>query len=78
MSLNWIEQRAADFADACAYLRRRCVLVTIINREAAIHYYKVGGKRASMLDVEVIEYANYLKKRELRHPTIVELDEVRA
>lgn len=78
MSLNWIEQRAADFADACAYLRRRCILVTIINREAAIHYYKVGGKRHAMLDCEVIEYAKYLKKREMRHAAIVELDEVRA
>lgn len=76
-SINWIEQRAADFAEACAYLRRRCVLVTIINREAAIHYYKVGGKRALMLDCEVIAYADCLKKRELRHPAIVDLDEVR-
>ena len=77
MNGNWIEQRAAEFSGACAYLRSRCVLVTIINREAAIHYYKVGGKRAFMLDVDVIEYARWLKKREMRHPAIVDLGEVR-
>jgi hypothetical protein len=78
MKPNWIEKRAADFADACAYLRRRCVLVSVINRESAIRFYKVGGKRAAMMDTEVIEYAQYLKKRELRHPAIVDLGEVRA
>jgi hypothetical protein len=65
-SLNWIEQRAADLADASAYLRHRCVLVTIIDRESPIRWYKVGGKRDLMVDSEVIAYADWLKTREAR------------
>lgn len=53
----WAEAQRAALQGAIAYLKQRCVLVTVCDRDAAIRKYRVSGKRDAMLACEVIAYA---------------------
>lgn len=52
-----VEQRKARFAAAEAFLKRQCILVTVVNRDALIRTYRVSGKQNSMLADGVVELA---------------------
>ena len=70
---NWIDQRARDLAAAIAFLKSRCILLTACNRQSVVREYKVSGKRDRMFDSDVIAYAAWIKRRELRHHAVVEI-----
>lgn len=73
-AVNWIDKRRQDFADACRYLKSRCIAVSAIDRHAMIVRYKVAGKRELMLESDVIAYANWLKGRQPKHPAIQQIE----
>lgn len=51
------EQRRAELARAIAFLKARCVLVSVQDRTAAVRRYTVSGKRDAKYAEEVIEIA---------------------
>lgn len=54
------EQRRRRLDAAIAHLKRRCILVDVVNRDAHIRTYRVSGKRDAKLAEEVIEIAQAL------------------
>lgn len=52
-----IAQRREAIERATRFLKARCILVTITDRNAMIRKYRVSGKRDTMLAEQVIEYA---------------------
>ncbi len=52
-----IAERRARIEGATAFLKRRCILVSVVNREAQIRTYRVSGKRDPMLLDEVVAFA---------------------
>ncbi|MED5546168.1 MAG: hypothetical protein VYD90_13040 [Pseudomonadota bacterium] len=49
--------RRARLANAIAFLKARCILVDVVDRNADIRLYRVSGKQARMLACDVIAYA---------------------
>ncbi|GAM04837.1 hypothetical protein [Novosphingobium sp. MBES04] len=49
--------RRARLANAIAFLKARCILVDVVDRNADIRLYRVSGKQARMLASDVIAYA---------------------
>lgn len=49
--------RRARLVNAIAYLKARCILVDVANRDAEIRLYRVSGKQSVMLADEVIAFA---------------------
>lgn len=45
---------------ATAFLKARCVLVMVVNRDALVREYRVSGKRYAMLAEDVIKFAQSL------------------
>ena len=54
-----IAERRARLAAATAFLKRRCILVTVVDRDAPIRTYRVSGKREPMLAEGVIAIAEW-------------------
>ncbi len=54
-----IATRRERLTAAIAYLKRRCILVDVVDREAQIRTYRVSGKRDPKLAEEVIQIARY-------------------
>lgn len=52
-----LAQRREEIARAIRFLKSRCVLVDITDRNAPIRKYRVSGKREAMLAEQVIEHA---------------------
>lgn len=63
---NWIEQRKAELDEALRWLRAQGILVFVINREAPLREYKVPGVGHRLVDSELIDHANRLKRRMAR------------
>ena len=55
--MGWIEQRAQRIESAIRFLKARCVLVTVNDREHAIRTYRVSGRREVQLAEDVIALA---------------------
>jgi hypothetical protein len=55
--MSWIEQRAQRIESAIRFLKGRCVLVTVANREHPIRTYRVSGRRELQLAEDVIAMA---------------------
>lgn len=58
--MSWIEQRAQRIEAAIRFLKSRCVLVTVANREHPIRTYRVSGRRELQLAEDVIAMAEDL------------------
>lgn len=56
MSARW-EKRKAEFNRATAFLKKKCILVDVVNRAEPIRKYRVSGKRELMLLEQVIAHA---------------------
>lgn len=57
---NPYEQRRRDLVAAIAFLKARCILVSISDRNAQITKYRVSGRREPLLGCEVVEMAAML------------------
>ena len=55
-----VAARRAALEAATAWLKARCILVSVCDRQAAIRTYRVSGRRPSLLAEEVIAYAEEL------------------
>lgn len=51
------ELRRIRLERAIAHLKRQCILVSVVNRDAQIRTYRVSGKREPMLAEDVIAHA---------------------
>lgn len=58
--MGWIEQRAQRIEAAIRFLKAKCVLVTVANREHQIRAYRVSGRRDLQLAEDVIAMAEHL------------------
>lgn len=58
--MGWIEQRALRIESAIRFLKSKCVLVTVANREHVIRVYRVSGRREVQLAEDVIAMAEQL------------------
>lgn len=58
--MSWIEQRAQRIESAIRFLKSRCVLVTVANRDHPIRTYRVSGRRGLQLAEDVIAMAEHL------------------
>jgi hypothetical protein len=57
MSADWIARRQARFRSAEAFMKARCILVSVIDRQAQIRTYRVTGKRLVYSEDEIIALA---------------------
>jgi hypothetical protein len=62
----WIEARAARLATAITFLKARCILVSVVNREAEIKMYRMSGFRGHHFAEEIIDHAAFIERREAR------------
>lgn len=59
-SSDWIARRHHVVAAAIAFLKARCILVDVLDRDALVRRYRVTGKRDSQMLEQVVEYAESL------------------
>ncbi len=52
-----IEERRARLEAAMAWLKARCILVSVSDRQALVRKYRVTGRAPSLLAEEVIQHA---------------------
>jgi len=57
VSRNWITNRFARIAAAIAYLKTKCILVQVIDRDELVKRYRVTGKRYPQYHDDVIDIA---------------------
>lgn len=54
---NWIAERQRRLTSAIAHLKAQAILVSVVDRDAAVRKYWVAGKRHQQFAEEVIEHA---------------------
>ena len=57
LSRNWITNRFERIAAAIAYLKTKCILVQVIDRDELVKRYRVTGKRYPQYHDDVIDIA---------------------
>jgi hypothetical protein len=60
VSRNWIANRFERIAAAIAYLKTKCILVQVIDRDELVRRYRVTGKRYPQYHDDVIDIATGL------------------
>lgn len=60
VSRNWITNRFARIAAAIAYLKTKCILVQVIDRDELVKRYRVTGKRYPQYHDDVLDIATGL------------------
>lgn len=57
---NWIANRFERIAAAIAYLKTKCILVQVVDRDELVKRYRVTGKRYPQYHEDVIDIATGL------------------